>query len=66
MKIRLKAKEVIYHDIEIDTDGYDVNENDPFDLAEFINEIKDDPSTFVETHSDSNGLENLEISKVKQ
>jgi len=48
MKIKVEAKEVIYHSVIIDTEEYDNEDCDnPFILANRINSIKDDLKGYI-------------------
>ena len=47
MKIKLTVKEILYHEVEIDTEEYGVNDTDVFEIAEFINGIKYDPKGYL-------------------
>ncbi len=50
MKLKLTAREVMFHSVEIDTDDYlsgDEDKKSVFKIAELINRIKCDPIRFA-------------------
>lgn len=56
MKIQLTVEEKVYKTLIIDTDDHWVGEEkllNPFDLAEFINQIKNYPDEFLKDDQDN-------------
>ena len=58
MKIKLLITKEVCVECLIDLEEIDINQDDVFEVAEFINEIKDSPEDFTVHHS-VNGWEEI-------
>ena len=66
MKLKITLEEKVWKEVTIDTDDFNLNSHTPnrmvFEIAELINEIKDDPEETLEQFKNE-VVENREVLK---
>jgi hypothetical protein len=68
MKLRILVKELVFKTVEVDTDDFDIDtstkEKEVFELAEVINEIKNEPQDFISQFNNGEVEEDVEFKSV--
>lgn len=68
MKLRILVTELVFKTVEVDTEDFDIDtttrEKEVFELAECINEIKNEPQKFISQFNNGEVEEDIEFKGV--